>query len=202
MTGFQFTIEGFDKLQQLTRKMPVQLRDELRAEVDITADEIAAGARRDAPKDEGILTKSISKKTKNGFERQIVAQSSYAGYQEFGTKTHVKVPSGLESVASQLRAQPSSSAANPLEALRGWVRRKGLAATYSTTRYSTATRSGVRTGRNKGEAQREKQIAFLIWRKIKKYGIKPQPFFFKQLEPARPLLIKRVSGVLKRVVNA
>lgn len=202
MKGFQFEIKGLDKLNALFRKLPAQLKDEVRAELELTANEIAADMRRDAPKDENLLSKSITTKKEPKLSWAIIAQKQYAGYQEFGTKSKAVIPAGLETVAAQFKGPGDSGTVSPIVALQKWVKRKGLAATYSTTRYNISSRAGVRRRRNKKEAAREKQIAFLIWRHIKKFGIKPQPFFYKQLGPAEPRLNQRIAAVLKRVLDA
>lgn len=191
-TGFSFTVQGLDKVLGVFNKMPVTVQRELSNELKVTAAEIRDGAKKDAPTDEARLKQSISSRQINVTSFDIVAQYSYAGYLEFGTKTKVSIPAGLESVASQLRGPSGDPQTNPLAALKAWVKRKGLASTYSVkTQRRTKSRS---------EAALTKQIAFLIWRHIRKFGIKPQPYFFKQLKIAEPKLRQRLANVIKRIL--
>jgi HK97 gp10 family phage protein len=191
-TGFSFTVHGLDKLLGLFNKLPGNVQRELSSELKVTAAEIRDSAKRDAPTDEARLKNSISVSQIDATTFHVVAQSSYAGYLEFGTKSSAVIPAGFEAIAAQLKGPSGDTQTNPLKALEGWVKRKGLAATFS-----VKTR---RRTRSKGEAALTKQIAFLIWRKIKRFGIKPQPYFFKQLKPAEGKLKQRVANVIKRII--
>jgi HK97 gp10 family phage protein len=191
-TGFSFKVQGLDQLIRLFKQLPPKVQKELGTELEITAGEIRDGAKKDAPVDEARVRNSISIKKHSVTEFTVVAQSSYAGYLEFGTKTKVSVPAGLEDVASDLKG-PGEGTANPLDALQGWVKRKGLAGTYS-----------VKTRRRKGNKQtkekQDRQLAFVIWRHIKKFGIKPHPYFFKQMEPAANSLVGKIKAIIQDII--
>ncbi|WP_276483559.1 hypothetical protein [Paraflavitalea pollutisoli] len=160
-------------------------------EIEIGATEIMNLAKKDAPADLRQLSNSISKKQiPKGFE--IVAQSIHAPYQEFGTKTKAQIPAGLEQVAAQFKG-PSGSTGDPIKALEAWVKRKG-----TTGRYSTKTRR--RLGSKTSKEKEDRQAAFLIWRKIKKYGIKPHPYFFKQVPKVEPKLVKRIADIIQQII--
>lgn len=191
-TGFSFKVQGLDRLLKVFNQLPKTVQKELGAELENTAGEIRDGAKKDAPVDEARVRNSISIKKNSITEFTVVAQSSYAGYLEFGTKTKVSVPSGLEDVAASLKG-PGEGTGNPIDSLQGWVKRKGLAGTYS-----------VKTRRRKGNKQtrekQDRQLAFIIWRHIKKYGIKPQPYFFKQMEPAAGRLVNRIKAIIQDII--
>lgn len=186
---FTMKVQGLDRLQALFKKLPVEMRKELSAELENTGREIRDAAKKDAPADERRLAQSISSKKTGSLNVEVVAQTAYAGYLEFGTKSKTVVPTGLESVANGLKGKGDGSG-NPLEAIEKWVTRKGLAGIYS-----TKTR---KLSRSKKSIANIKQTAYLIWRHIKKYGIKPQPYFFKQVVPAQKKLNERVANVIKR----
>jgi HK97 gp10 family phage protein len=198
MPGFSFKVEGLQKVLSLFNQLPHTVQRELKNELRITAAEMRDGAKMDAPKDESRLQGAITLKEK-GLRFEVVNQSFYAGYLEFGTKTKVKVPPGLEQVASQLRGPSGISDVDPLTAITAWVRRKGLAATFSTNSREVATRAGRRMRRTKAEGERERSVAWLIWRHIKKYGIRAQPYFFKQMTAAEPKLRQRIAALIKRI---
>lgn len=189
--GFNMQVQGLDALASVFKKLPVSAQKELSAELKITADEIRDGAKSDVPVDEARVKNSISTKKTGLLLFEVVAQSNYAGYLEFGTKTKVSVPAGLESVASQLRGS-SSATGKPYEAIQKWVKRKGIAGTYS-----TKTR---KQSRSKSSLANIKQVAWLIWRSIRKYGIKPQPYFFKQVPPAEQRLRQRVANIIDKLI--
>lgn len=187
--AFVMKVVGLDRLQSLFKRLPREVQKDLDNELQDTAGEIEAAAKREAPKDEARLANSISKKKEGILKYGVVAQTAYAGYQEFGTKTFVDVPPGLESVANSLKGS-TAGAGNPLEAIQKWVKRKGIAGTFNVkTRKQSRSRSSL---------QNIKQVAFLIWRKISKFGIRPKKYFFKHVEPAQKRLTTRFSNVIKK----
>ena len=190
--GFSFKVQGLDKLVSVFNRLPKKVQTELSAELKVTAGEIRDGAKRDAPADESRLKQAITSKTTGPLEFEVVAQTFYAGYLEFGTKSSAVIPPGLEEVAAQLKG-PVSGHGNPIDALTAWVKRKQIAGTYS-------VRTRRRTGNRTTQEQQNRSVAFLIWRKIKKFGIKPKPYFFKQLEPAEEKLRRRIAAFIKDII--
>lgn len=192
-TGFSFQVQGLDRLLKVFNELPKQVQKELQAELSITAKEIRDGAKRDAPADEARLKQSITVTEPSNLTFEIVAQTSYAGYLEFGTKTRTRIPAGLENIASQLKG-PSGGQSNPIDALQQWVKRKGIAGTFS-------TKSRRRLGNKATKEQQDRQAAFIIWQKIRKYGIKPHPYFFKQMAPAEERLRRRLVAIINDLVK-
>lgn len=192
-TGFSFEVQGLDKLLKVFNELPTQTQKELKTELKTTSKEIRDGAKKDAPADEARLKQSISAKETGQTSFEVVAQTFYAGYLEFGTKTKVSIPSGLESIASQLKG-PAQGQGSPLEAITAWVKRKGIAGTYS-------LKSRRRLGNKTTKEEQDKQAAYMIWSKIRKYGIKPQPFFFKQMKPAEERLRQRLANIIKSLIE-
>lgn len=199
--GFEIKINGLQDVQKILKQMPKRIREEVREEFKEAATETMNEMKRDVPVNQARLKNSLVVNVKGDLQTEIVAQSNYAAFVEFGTKSNADIPVGLETYAAQFRGPSGISDVDPLVALTAWVRRKGLAATYSTKRYDIRSRQGVRTSRNNAEAQRERSIAFLIWRKIKRFGIKAQPFFFRdksgqsRLEKAKDRLIQRLKNI-------
>jgi hypothetical protein len=60
-------------------------------------------AVRDVPVDTGLLKNSIQVYQAGKFTFELVAQKEYAPYVEFGTKSSVRVPKGLEKYALQFK---------------------------------------------------------------------------------------------------
>lgn len=189
-TGFSFQVQGLDKLINVFNKLPVTVQNELGAELKTTAAAIRDGAKKAAPADEARLRQSISTKTISKTEFEVVAQTFYAGYLEFGTKTKVSIPAGLEEVAAQLKG-PVSGQGNPFESILAWVKRKQIGATM--------TAKG-RVSKSKNAQAQQRSVAFMIWRHIRRFGIKPHPFFFKQMGPAEQKLRQRVANIIKQII--
>ena len=79
--------------------------------------------------------------------------------------------------------------AGKVKTIEGWVMKKGWPIVF--------TASGNRRGRGASFAQKVKSIAFLIARKISKYGTKPAPYF----QPAIDQYRSQIIGILKREVK-
>ena len=190
-------IEGLEKLQKVFKRLPDQTQREIKNELSAIGEEWIGAARKDAPADRGRLRGSISKKSA-ATTLEIIAQSQQAAYMEFGTKKQFKAPAALGNYPAQFRGSDSTGV-NPITALTAWVKRKGLNAVT----YNVKTRK--KTYKNKTVAARS--IAFLIYRKIKRDGVKPQPFLFTGKDGSDRLghftkMIKaNISDVLKRVAN-
>lgn len=187
-------IKGLNEANKFLSRLDSSFKKEVKAELKFAAEEVAAFIKRDAPVDTSRLKNSVSVKQKTGLSVEIVAQSNNAPYMEFGTKKHFKAPAGLETYASQFRGQKGSGQTNPIEALTRWVRRKGIANNYNARRVK--------------KSDRERQVAFMIFRKIKRDGVKPQPFFFtnksgiNRTEQATKIITERLVSALKRIKNA
>lgn len=190
-------IEGLAKLEKLFKQLPVVVQKEIKNEMSAIGDEWVGAARRDAPADRGRTRGSISKKSA-ATTLEIIAQAQQAAYMEFGTKKYFKAPAALGNYPAQFRGS-NTTGVNPITALTEWVKRKGLnAPTYS-------VKTKKKSYKNKSVAARA--IAFMIFRKIKKWGVKPQPFLFTGANGEDRLgyftdkIKKSVSDVLKRAVN-
>jgi HK97 gp10 family phage protein len=191
-TGFSFEVKGLDKLLKVFHELPDRAQQELKDELKITSWEIRDGAKKDAPADEARLKQSISTKETGPTSFEVVAQSFYAGYLEFGTKTKVSVPAGLEDIASQLKG-PVSGQGNPIDAIREWVKRKHIAGVYSI--------KTKKLSKSKKSLANIEQTTFIIWRHIKKFGIAARPYFFKQMKPAEERLRQRLANIIKALVE-
>ena len=185
-------IKGLKEAQDFLRKADVKIQKEIKAEVGFAADEIVNLIKKDAPIDTARLKNSVSKKMESGLKVEIIAQSNHAPYMEFGTKSKFKAPNGLEGYAGQFRGQGTKG--DPIAALTRWVKRKGIANNYN------ANRGGKKK-------DRERQVAFAIFNKIKRVGVTPHPFFFTnksgvdRMKQARDIFIDRLTKALKRVTK-
>lgn len=192
--SFPFKINGLDKILALFDQLPKRMQRELYNELKVTAKEIRDGAKKAAPVDERRLAQSITDKEVSKTQFEVIAQSLHAGYQEFGTKSKTVVPAGLESIAQGLKgAVPGSGSL--FDAILGWVKRKGASG-----RFSVKTKR--RLGSKATKEQEDRTAAYLISAKIRKYGIGPKPYFYKQIPPAEAKLRQRVANMIQQILSA
>ena len=164
-------VKGLKDIENYYRSLNKNSQAAMKVEVTDLAQQVVGAMKADAPVDVARLKNSISFKQED-LTLLFYASADYAPYMEWGTKSKVKVPSYVGTYASEFQGKSSgSSGTNALQALTSWVRRKGIVATYSTT-------TKKRTKRNKAEAARETETASRIMWSIKKFGVKPHPFFF------------------------
>jgi hypothetical protein len=190
--AFTFKISGQQQLKQKLDRAPATIRREVNRVARLGVETIARNAKRDAPKDQGLLNQQIVP-VSNRDIHQVVAHPFYSPYMEFGTKSKTKIPAGLESYAAQFKGSRGGSFKDLVQAIAKWVRRKGIAG-----RYSTKTRR--RVGSRITQLSEDYTIAYLIARKIVKVGVKPHPFLFPNFEKQKPIIIKDMDEVLKKVL--
>ena len=103
--GFTIELDGLQetltKLSKEVNDRSKKIDDELGASVEL----MARSAKRMAPVDTGRLRASISPSRVAFLSWEIVAQTNYAAYVEFGTGRLVDVPKGLEAYAMQFKGK-------------------------------------------------------------------------------------------------
>ncbi len=182
---------GFKELQAKIAKAPVELKKEVGAEVQFAAEEFRERAIKDAPADVGFLRGQIIVKKISEMTAEVVSGSKYSAPMEFGTKKKFRPQVGVD--ASQFKGQPTGGTFKEMIAnITNWVHRKGIAGTYS-------VKTRRRTGNKATVQSQDRQLAFLIARSILNNGVRPHPFFFKQILPVRRDLVRRVINVLKGI---
>lgn len=159
-----------------------------------TAKRFVARAKREAPKDTGFLTGQIGYEKAGSLNMEIFSSSKYAGYLEFGTKRNFKPIPGFEAEASALKNISTGTAQEAIENIMQWVKRKGI-------RIESASRfkSGKKAGQNR--TLTIEQTAWLIWHFININGIKPQPYFFKQVAIAGTDLEKDLKLIAEEIFD-
>jgi hypothetical protein len=195
MATLKVSLNGFKELKQRLSKS--NLQKEVSAELGQGAEKIRAAAINDAPFGAGGLLRGGIGKEPVGSNWRVFSNALYSGYVEFGTKRKISVPAGLESIAAELKGKSGGGDYfDFLNAILDWVIRKGIA-----NRYSVKTKRAIKIklGSGSSDEQRLEQTAHAIAISIIRHGIRPHPFFFKQLDKFRPEIIKNVENVLKDV---
>lgn len=158
-------------------------------EIGASALNISKEAKRAAPVDQGALRNSIGyEKTTDG--AMAFVKSSYGAYIEFGTGGKVNIPAGFQEYAAKFKGKGGGgNLGDMLNDLAEWVRRKGLAGTYS-------VKTRARTGKRAARANQDLEVAYAIMYSILKKGINPQPFFIPAYLREKPNLFKRLKKLL------
>lgn len=166
-----------------------KVQKEVIAEIGASAQNIVRDAQNRAPVDQGQLKRSIGyERTKDGAMAQV--KSTYGAYIEFGTGGKVNIPKGFNDFAAQFRGKGGGgNLGDMLNDLAEWVRRKGLAGTYS-------VRTQRRTGKRAARSNEDLEVAYRIMYSILKKGINPQPFFIPAFLKEKPELFKRLKKLL------
>ena len=192
MAGFVLNLSGMDNLTRRLKTIQDDLTKGVAEEISASTLKIEKDAKRNAPVNIGTLRQSIhGESTLNGMTGKVIVDASYGAYVEFGTGGKVKIPAGYEQFAGQFKGKSGGSLEEFIKALTLWVKRKGLAGTYSV---KTSRRLGSKSLK---QSQDEKLARFLAI-KILKNGIRPQPFLIPAYEEEKPKLFDR----LKRLLNA
>lgn len=166
--GVTIKVKGLDRLLRDLDKLPKQLEAEVDAELETGARMMAMGGKRDAPGDQGYLNSGITSYKAGRLSYVYASQAIYSGYVEFGTRSNVRIPAGLEQYAAEVKAQKTVSSLGAKEAIFQWCKRKGI----------------------------EQRLWYPIFITLMTKGMKPHPFFFKQLDVYGPKIVKNVQAVI------
>jgi hypothetical protein len=164
---FTFQIKGLGNLFKTLNNYPKQVRKDVGNEMKAAAQEMAFGAKRDAPNDTGFLHGGISVVVKDHLNYEVVSRMDYSAFVEFGTRGKTRVPAGLENYAAQFRGQGDALKAR--EMIYEWCRRKGIDPT----------------------------LWYPIYVSLMVRGVTPHPFFFKQFGPAKNNLMRNLKKIVK-----
>jgi hypothetical protein len=191
--GFTIEFKGLDKVLTGLSSLGPKIKEEVGWEFDAAAQETVSIAQRLVPVDEAGLKNAVTKR-KNGDNYEVAVLKNYAVYMEAGTKGNFKPFPGSEGYVSSFKPSGGTSKVSPIDALTGWVHRKGLAGTYS-------VKTQRRTGNKTTQSVQDRQLAWLIWRSIKKYGVKAHPFLFPAFFEVGDRLAERIKNIVADAVK-
>jgi hypothetical protein len=187
---FKTKLIGVNQLKARFTTAAKDINQIVGAEVQAGAADYVSGARRDAPVVQGGLKGAISYYMDGDMQAVIVAQKFYAPFIEFGTKGNYKAIPGTEEIAAQFKGYKGGDFQELLRMIVRWVKRKGISGRYSV---KTKKRLGSRIDR----LAEDYAAAWPIVMSIIKKGIKPHPYFFKQMEVVWPAMLTRIERRLK-----
>jgi HK97 gp10 family phage protein len=187
--GFGIDLSGIPRLEKRLQDIENKISIELAEEISDSALRIEKQAKRNAPVNFGTLRQSIHATSKDKLTHYVEVQASYGAYVEFGTGGKVSIPSGYEQYAASFKGGKSGTFDEMVKALTLWVKRKGLAGTYS-------IKSGRRLGGKATKAAQDEKLARFLAIKILQKGIRPQPFLIPAYEAEKPKLIDKIKKLL------
>lgn len=166
----EFKIEELDKALEDIKKKSEEIQQKVKDQVNKSALAIETDAKTKVTTDRGRLKTSIRARFKDGGLISLVGSDvDYAPFVEFGTKSKVDIPAGLEGYAMQFKGSKSGSWDELLKRIAAWAKRNGI----------------------------EEEAVPLIAMKIAKNGVEARPFLFPALEAEKPRLISGLEEAIK-----
>lgn len=184
------TLSGFKEFRNKLDNLPADLFQEIGGEVKYAAEYWADLAKRDAPKDQGLLAGNIDAGQVSVMRWDTTSHAEYSAYMEWGTKGRAKVPAELQGYASQFRGKGTGDYYDFLKSILEWVERKGIA-----SRFSVKTKKKLKA--TKADNERITAAAEAIAFAIMRHGVKPHPYFFIQMPLVEKQLFTNVQNILK-----
>jgi hypothetical protein len=188
--AYSLKIEGLENALNKFGKYPRAFKAEVNEEFRQAANDFAKLAKSAAPGDQGFLRKDISSYKEKDLNWVAVSAADYSAYMEWGTKKYTNVPPHLQAYASQFKKNIGKGGGFDALFLKilDWVGRKGIAGRYS-------VKSKRRLGNKFTRISEDADVAMSITLKILREGVKPQPFFFEQLEKVKPQLMRNLNQI-------
>lgn len=169
--AFKIDLSDFNGLADRLQDLTDELEEKVDAELADGCQAIAEEAKQRAPADDGILRETIGVDQIASLNYQVFCNALYSPYVEFGTRTNVSIPDGLEEYAAQFIGPSStSSELTAKEAIEAWCKHKGI----------------------------DEQHWYAIYITLLTKGVQPHPFFFPAVNRILPIILNRVIQVLTK----
>jgi hypothetical protein len=182
-------VNGLKEVQAQIKSYSASLEKKADAIVANNIREMVRNAKRDAPKDFGRMAGAITAKKIKDADWSMTCDVAYAVYMEFGTKGNYRPIPGID--PSEFKATGEGKSGKGFyDSILEWVKRNGIAGTFSV---STKKRTGSKIDRQ----IEDEQTAFAIYLSIMRHGVKPHPFFFKQIQVQEP----KIQADFQQLVN-
>ncbi len=162
IASIQKTLKALDSLGEKVRKSAEK-------EIERSARNIESKAKRNAPTGASNRLKTSIDVRGSGLSREVFTDVRYAPYVEFGTKSKVDIPPGLEGYAMQFKGKKGGSYEDMENSIKVWAKRKGIS----------------------------EEAVYPIIKSILHKGTKAQPFLFPAFFAEQPQLLKRLKGVFR-----
>lgn len=198
--SLNLTIKNLDKTLAEIKSYPQDIERIINNEFKAFAINMSTDAKINAPVNEGALRESINFNL-GSLSLAVGAYIEYAAYLEFGTKSFAEayvssLPEDWQELALQSKGSGGGTFADLLLAIMKWVELKGI--TMEPTMYEQEDeylygKLKNSTPKQKSAEEEQQQLAYLIARKIVRFGIKPQPFLYPAFEKNKIELIENLK---------
>jgi hypothetical protein len=189
MPKLKVEIKGLKDLEKRLRELPKHLTSEIDQRIGLRVNEAVGLAKRDAPADENALRSGISGVRESALNWLYSANAYHSVYMEFGTKKRYKPIPGVD--PSEFKVTAPGSGEGFYDSILDWVKRKKITGTYS-------VKTRKRQGSKVDQQIEDEQTAFAIYLSILRHGVRPHPFFFKQIDVIAP----KIESDIQSVINA
>lgn len=192
MAGINIQIEGLNKVVAKFKELPKEVEAIVQKNLNEFAINTASDAKELCPVNEGHLRNSIHPEIKR-LEAGVTVSANYAAYQEFGTRAYAaayvgSLPADWQAFAAKFKGSGGGTFAEMLERITEWVRHKNIG--IQLTKSGKASKSG-------SSVAAQKQVAYLIARKILIKGSPAQPFLMPAVEKNRILLEQNLKTAFR-----
>ena len=183
---FKVTVHGLSGLKAKFESMSSELPTIVGGELETMSQQWVKLAKQDSPADQAALRGAITYYKKGSLSYEIVSQTFYAPFMEFGTKGKYRPIPGTEAIAAQFKGYKGGDFMELLRNIVRWVKRKGITGTYS-------VKTRRRTGSKINQLAEDYSAAWPIAMSILKHGVRPHPYFFKQMHIVWPQMIRHIK---------
>lgn len=171
MSGFSLSLSGLQSTINNLKDVENDITKEIDAEIGAGVEKMRKSAVRLVPVDKGFLKGKISASRVSYLTYELVAQSDYAAYVEFGTKEYADkyiatLAQDVKRYAGQFKG---GSGSVPWRIIKKWCERKEI----------------------------PKEKWWFIYLQIKEKGMKPSPYFFPSVYAYRPEIVKNIVKILR-----
>lgn len=127
--SFTVEVKGINDVVKRIKRLGDEVAEDADKAMGYSARKIQRDAKKNVAVDTGDLRASIHVIDKK-LEKEVKTDKTHAPFVEFGTKSKVDIPSGLEQYAMQFKSS-GGNFADLLEAIEGWTSRKGISPEFA-----------------------------------------------------------------------
>lgn len=166
--SFRVKVEGINRVTRRIQKLGKEVAEDADKVMGYSARTIERDAKKNVDVDTGDLRASIHL-IDRFLEKEVKTDKTHAPFVEFGTKSKVDIPPGLEQYAMQFKSS-GGNFKDLLEAIQGWTKRKGI----------------------------DTNFAYPIAVKIARNGVSARPFLFPAYNKEIPNTMRKLERVVRK----
>lgn len=167
--SFTVEVKGINEVIKRIRKLGDEVAEDADKVMGYSARAIEREAKKNAPTGVNSQLKASGDVIDKFLNKEVVFRSKHAPFQEFGTKSKVEIPQGLEQYAMQFKSS-GGSFKKLLESIKEWCNKKGI----------------------------DSDFAYPIALRIAQNGVAAQPFLFPAYFKEIPKTRKNLEKVVRK----